>query len=107
MLSSKCWRAASSLVLALGLHSAHTAAGSRSLLDHERLIGWGGEKHSQTDDTCHVMSNTELAGDVVLWGANNKVDTADHCCSMCNKVRTAPTVYRVNFQDLTVYRGYS
>ena len=81
-------RAAGALFLAISLGQYHIVTGVRSLLDHERLIGWGGEKHSQTDDTCHVMRNTELAGDVVLWGATNKVDTAEHCCSMCNKVRT-------------------
>ena len=70
-------RAAGALFLAISLGQYHIVTGVRSLLDHERLIGWGGEKHSQTDDTCHVMRNTELAGDVVLWGATNKVDTAD------------------------------
>eukprot|EP00240_Pyramimonas_obovata_P019324 CAMPEP_0118939560 /NCGR_PEP_ID=MMETSP1169-20130426/29245_1 /TAXON_ID=36882 /ORGANISM="Pyramimonas obovata, Strain CCMP722" /LENGTH=67 /DNA_ID=CAMNT_0006883861 /DNA_START=207 /DNA_END=407 /DNA_ORIENTATION=+ len=67
MSTTMSWRAQGVLVLLLVLRPGQLVVGSRSLLDHERLIGWGGEKHSQTDDTCHVMRDTELAGDVVLW----------------------------------------
>ena len=32
---------------------------------------------------CHVMAQTELPGDVLRWGADNKVASAAMCCNSC------------------------
>ncbi|KAK3273879.1 hypothetical protein CYMTET_17906 [Cymbomonas tetramitiformis] len=63
---------------------------------HEKLPGWGGERHHGVDDTCTVINSTELAGEVVMWGSTNRVDTAEHCCSMCAKFEPPPGIQPCN-----------
>eukprot|EP00241_Pyramimonas_parkeae_P004909 CAMPEP_0114245086 /NCGR_PEP_ID=MMETSP0058-20121206/11694_1 /TAXON_ID=36894 /ORGANISM="Pyramimonas parkeae, CCMP726" /LENGTH=353 /DNA_ID=CAMNT_0001358087 /DNA_START=180 /DNA_END=1238 /DNA_ORIENTATION=- len=77
------------VVLALHISSStillQAASSQLQHRNEERLIGWGGEWHNQHSHTCDVLPRTELAGEVVLWGASNRVDNASNCCSMCAK----------------------
>jgi hypothetical protein len=44
------------------------------------VVGAGAAGSGQCPE---AMPNTELWGDVVVWGATNKVASADECCRQC------------------------
>ena len=79
------------LVAALGvanllrrLYATTTVQPRRLLrqLRHSRAAG-GAPHHPTSQQSCHVLAHTELAGSVVKWGATNKLDNASACYSSC------------------------
>eukprot|EP00958_Prasinococcus_capsulatus_P023184 scaffold3392_cov278-Prasinococcus_capsulatus_cf.AAC.1 len=82
----------------LGLLLALSAAvGREHERERERLIGWQGEvqrgQHQHVDDgeastralACQEHPNTELWGDVVVWGDGHVVPSAEACCDACKR----------------------